>query len=198
MQKIRITKTFLDSWLYSFKKEDGWDDFLTVLNREKKKPTEAMLMGNQFENVLNNVLNGEIISTDHEWYSVITEMAEELDGAQQQVSLFREIKIGNQVFLLHGVLDFLKESRIYDCKFTKRYALNKYFWEYTSQTSMYLALVPEAREFEYIISDGKWVYREKYPREIVPPIENTIMSFVSYLEKFNLMEIYKEKWRVNN
>lgn len=196
--KVRITKSLLDSWLWAFKRDDGWDDFLSVLHREKKPPTQAMLDGTRFENVLNNVLNGEAIPADHEWVSVIAEMSKDLYGAQQQVTLFQDCEVNGQPFLLHGVLDYLRAGRIWDCKFTKNYHLNKYFWEETSQTAMYLALVPEARDFTYIISDGKYVYRERYPRDIVPPIEPTINNFMQYLKKHGLWDVYCEKWRVNN
>lgn len=196
--KVRITKSLLDSWLWAFKRDDGWDDFLSVLHREKKPPTKAMLDGTRFENVLNNVLNGEAIPADHEWVSVIAEMSKDLYGAQQQVTLFQDCDVNGQQFLLHGVLDYLRAGRIWDCKFTKNYHLNKYFWEETSQTAMYLAIVPEARDFTYIISDGKYVYRERYQRDIVPPIEPTINNFMQYLKKHGLWDVYCEKWRVNN
>ena len=196
--KVRITKSLLDSWLWSFKREDGWDDFLSTLNREKKPPTKAMLDGTRFENVLNSVLNGEAIPIDHEWVSPIFEMAKDLMGAQQQVTLFAETQIQSQTFLLHGVLDYLLAGHIFDCKFTKNYHLNKYYWEGTAQTAMYLALVPEARDFTYIISDGNYVYREKYPREIVPPIEPTIKQFMEFLKQHGLWNTYVEKWSVKN
>ena len=196
--KVRITKSLLDSWLWAFKREDGWDDFLSTLHREKKPPTQAMLDGTRFENVLNNVLKGETIPADHEWASVIAEMSKDLYGAQQQVVLFSDCEVNGQPFLLHGVLDYLLAGSIWDCKFTKNYHLNKYFWEGTSQTAMYLALVPEARDFIYIISDGNYVYREIYPRDIVPPIEPIINNFMQYLKKHGLWEVFCEKWRVNN
>ena len=179
MQKLRVTKTLLDSFLWLFKRDSGYDDFLKTLNREPIQPTTAMLEGVRYESVLNNVLKGETIPPDHEWYNVITEMAAELNGAQQQVNLFADIGIqyNGYTILLHGVLDYLRESHIWDCKYSKTYHLNKYFWEDTTQTALYLALVPEARDFTYIISDGNYVYREKYPREIVPPIENTVIQF---------------------
>ena len=196
--KLRITKSLLDSWLWAFKREDGWDDFLSTLHREKKPPTQAMLEGTRFENVLNNVLKGEAIPADHEWASVITEMSNDLQGSQQQVVLFSDCEVNGQPFLLHGVLDYLLAGSIWDCKFTKNYHLNKYFWEGTSQTAMYLALAPEARDFTYIISDGNYVYRERYPRDIVPPIEPIINNFMQYIKKHGLWEVYCEKWRVNN
>ena len=126
MEKVRITQTLLSSWLYSFKLDNGYEDFLHTLNREKKQPTKQMLEGVRFESCLNNVLDGEPIYENHEWYGVITELADYLNGAQKQVTLFREVQIADQVFLLHGVLDFLKAGVVYDTKFSKNYRLNKY------------------------------------------------------------------------
>lgn len=198
MPKVRVTKSLVDSWLYSFKKDNGYEDFLKTLNREKTPPTEQMLAGVAYENMLNNILNGEPLYMDNPYYDALCEMACELQGAAQQVVLFKDVMIGDQPVLLHGVLDYLRESRIWDCKFTKNYHLNKYFWEYTSQAAMYLALVPEAYDFTFIATDGKWVYRERYPREIVPPIETTIRQFFTYLKSHGLWEIYEEKWKVAN
>lgn len=193
--KVRVTQSLLSSWQGVFKYESGWEDFLTTLNREKKQPTQAMLDGIRYENCLNSVLNGERIDADHEWYAPITEMAAELDGAQQQVTLFKDITVADeQPVLLHGVLDYLREGHIWDCKFSKRYALNKYL--NSPQTAMYLELVPEAFDFTYIVSDGKYVYRERYPRDIVPMIHITINQFYDYLKKHGLWNTYVEKWSV--
>lgn len=192
--KFRLTQSLVSAYLWTFKKEDGYEDFLSVLNREKKQPTVAMLDGIRFENVLNSVLLGEHLPEDHEWKFPITEMAEELWGAQQQVTLFREINVDGVDFLIHGVLDYLRAGHIWDCKFSKRYELNKYLG--SPQTAFYMYLVPEAFDMTYIISDGKYVYREKYPREIVDPIEPYIRNFMQFLDMHNLVNIYTERWKV--
>lgn len=194
--KLRITQSLLSSWLWSFKKDDGWEDFLKALNREKSPPTTAMLDGIRYENCLNNVLKGEPLYMDNEWYNPLMEMSSELQGAQQQVVLFKDIVVDDQPILLHGVLDYLREGHIWDCKFSKTYHLNKYLD--SPQTPMYLALVPEAFDFTYIITDGKYVYRERYPRDIVPPIEPTIKQFLDFIRKYNLYQTYVEKWEVSN
>ena len=194
MTRVRITQSLLSAWEWSFKKDDGYEDFLRTLNREKKQPTKAMLDGIRFENVLNSVLHGEQIPDDHEWKFPITEMAQELSGSQQQVSIFKDIFVDGQPILLHGVLDYLHAGHIYDCKFSKTYHLNKYLT--SPQTPMYLALVPEAKDFTYIISDGKWVYRERYPRDIVPPIEIEIREFLTYCKQHELYETLVQKWRM--
>ena len=183
MKPLRITQTLLSSWKYSYILENGYEEFLKTLRREPKQQSKQMLEGIRFENVLNGVLDGAPIDPKHEWLYPILEISDELCGASQQVTLFREIEVQGVTFLLHGVLDFLKQGVIYDTKFSKRYEVGKYLD--SPQTSMYFALVPEARLFEYIISDGKYVYREKYPRDLlgdgIEPIETTINNFMSFL-----------------
>lgn len=192
--KVRVTQSLLSEWQYSFKTEDGWDNFLAALNRQKKPVSKQMLDGTRFENCLNNVLNGEAIEPDHEWYKPVMQLARYLDGSQQQVNLYRDIMIDGQPVLLHGILDFLKAGVIYDTKFSKNYYLNKYLK--SCQHPMYLALVPEARRFEYLSCDGTWVYREVYPRDIVEPIEVTLKQFYAFLRKYGLYETYEKNWRV--
>lgn len=194
--KLRITQSLLSAWLWSYLKDDGYEDFLKALKREKQPPTKAMLEGVRFENVVNSVLDGAPIDPKHEWLNPVLDITDELWGASQQVTLFREIDVNGVTFLLHGVLDFLKQGVIYDTKFSKTYHVGKYLT--SPQTSMYFALVPEARLFEYIICDGKYVYRERYPRELlgdgIEPIEKTIDNFMSFLDRQNLLEIYTENW----
>jgi hypothetical protein len=194
--RIRLTKTLLDSWLWVFQKDDGREDFLRTLNREKTPPTEAMLNGTQFENCVNSVLDGSEIDPAHKWYKGITDTARYLTGAQKQVVLFREIEVDGEPFLMHGVLDFLRAGVIYDTKFTKNYHLNKYLD--TAQTPVYLYLVPEARRMEYVVCDGTWVYREVYPREIVQPLEPLIKQFMAFVRKHELYGTLAEKWKVQN
>ena len=194
--KLRITQSLLSSWLYTFKTDNGYEDFLRTLNREKKQPTQAMLDGIRYENCLNNILNGEPLYEDHEWYNPLMEMSCELQGAQQQVTLFKDINVYGYNILLHGVLDYLREGHVWDCKYSKTYQLNKYL--NSPQHPMYLALAPEARDFTYIITDGKYVYRERYQREIVPDITVTIKQFLVYLQCRDLFDTFVEKWRVKS
>lgn len=200
--KLRITQSLLSDFDWSFKKEDGWETFLAALNREKKPPTKQMLEGTRFESVLNSVLDGEQIPKDHEWYKPVRQLAKYLEGSQKQVVLFKETDVDGQTILLHGVLDFLKAGIIYDTKYSTTYGTSKQnnIVKYLNspQTPMYLSLVPEAREFQYLICDGSFVYMERYPRDIVEPIEPRIRQFIKFLKANGLYEIYKEKWSVNN
>lgn len=188
-----ITQSLLSSWLYIYKSDDGYDDFLKTLHKEPIQPTRAMLAGQRFENCLNSVLNGAEIEPTHEWYKPIMELYPVLQSAQQQVALSKQVTVEGTEFVLYGVLDFLKAGVIYDTKFSKSYHVGKYL--NSPQHPMYFALVPEAYEFTYLICDGEYIYKETYRPDEVEPIERTIKYFLEFLENLNLMGIYKENWR---
>lgn len=197
---LRVSQSLLSAWEWSFKKEDGWEDFLAALNKKTIPPNKAMLEGQRFENVLNASLNGEEIPKEHEWYKPVRQMTKYLWGAQQQVELYRETRVDGQRILLHGILDYLRAGIIYDCKYSENYKKHNGITKYLNnpQHPLYLALVPEAREFQYIICDGTYVYRECYPRDIVEPIEPTIKHFLTFLKANGLYDTYKKIWRMND
>lgn len=192
MRRFRITQSLLSAWLWSYKTDDGYEKFLKTLRREKEPPTKAMLDGQHFEGMVNAMLDGYAPDADHKWSEQVGTCARILAGSQKQVTLFRDITVDGVPFLLHGVLDFLRCGVIFDTKFSKTYDLGKYLD--SAQHPMYFALVPEAFEFQYLICDGKYVYEEKYRPEDVRPIEYFIRDFMRFLERFDLIDIYAEKW----
>ena len=194
MDKYKITQSLLGSLDWMYKKDDGYEEFLKTLNRVKEPPTEAMLNGQRFEGMINAALDGNPIPEDHEWYKPVKNLSRYLAGSQQQVSIFKDIEVEGEHILLHGILDFLRKGVIYDTKFSKTYKVGKYFK--SPQHPMYFTLVPEAYRFEYLICDGTYCYREKYDREETEPIEPRIRDFLRFLKRNNLMDIYREKWRV--
>lgn len=191
--KFLITQSLLSSWLFSYKLDTGYEDFLRTLRRERTPPTKAMLEGIRFENVLNATLNGAEIDEAHEWYKPITELAGILGGAQQQVKLSRDIAVDGVRFVCYGVLDFLKSGIVFDTKYSKTYAVGKYLD--SPQHPMYLFLTPEAREFQYKICDGKYIYTETYYPGDTEPIEHTIEHFIDFLHNMGLVKIYCDNWR---
>ena len=62
--RFLITQSLLSSWLWSYKLEDGYEDFLKTLRREPIQQTKAMLEGIRFENCLNAVLDGAEIEPE--------------------------------------------------------------------------------------------------------------------------------------
>ena len=190
----RITQTLLSALDYVYKTDDGYPSFLKTLNRVKEPPTQAMLNGQRFEGMVNSALDGKAIPPDHEWAELIAQCKLLLDGSQQQVTLFREIEVEGQTFLLHGVLDFLRCGVIYDTKFSTTYKVGKYL--NSPQHPMYFRLVPEAYKFQYVICDGHYIYKETYTPDMVEPIEKKIARFWAFLNMHpELKAIYQEKWR---
>ena len=196
-KRFLITQSLLSAWRWSLILETGYEDFLKTLRKEPIQQNKAMRDGIHFENVLNAVLNGAEIEPTHEWYKPIMELYPTLYGSQQQASPSCEMVIDGVRFVLYGKLDFLKAGVIYDTKYSPRYPnkgnANNYID--SPQHPFYFALVPEAREFQYKICDGKYIYTETYRPDEVEPIENTIKHFMDFLDKMDLVSVFYENWK---
>ena len=86
----------------------------------------------------------------------------------------------------------MKAGEIIDVKFTKSYDAGKYFG--STQHPTYFELIPEARQFTYIASNGRDVWPETYFREDAPSIFPVISDFFDWLRAVDLMQVYQEKW----
>ena len=192
--KYHLTQSILSDFDRVFTAEGGYESFLKALYRQKKPMTEAMADGIEFEHCVNSVLDGEHIPESHKWYKPVMALADYLAGSQKQVSIKRDIVVDDVCFELHGVLDFLRAGIIYDTKFSKHYYLNKYCS--SPQHPMYFYLVPEAREFQYLSCDGRFIYKEIYRPEDTIPIEVTIRQFMKFLDRNNLIDIYTSIWNL--
>ncbi len=150
--KLLITQSLLGAWLYqyrAFDQESAHKDFLRVLRREKSKPTQAILDGIQFENMVTACCEGSPPPEGHKWGEAVRAIADRVKGAQFQVAAQRTAVVEGIPFLLYGRLDALKAGVIYDIKFSRSYQVGKYLD--SPQHPMYFALVPEARRFEYLV-----------------------------------------------
>lgn len=190
--KYLITQSLLSSWLYIYKSEDGFESFLKTLSKEPIQPSTAMLDGNRFENLVSAVNKGNPLGLSHEWYDGIMQTAKILKGSAEQVKLSTEIIIDDITLVLYGVLDNLKAGVIYDTKMSKSYHFGKFYD--SPQHPMYFKLCPEAYKFTYIVFNGKDVFTETYYPYDTAPIEGYIKSFIKFLNRMNLMNIFKEKW----
>ena len=191
-----ITQTLLSSWLYTFKAEDAEESFLKTLNREQTEPSEAMLLGREFEDDVYSRANGGLYLHD-EWRDGIEQVAKIVRGAPFQVRLSRPIEVDGTKFLVYGILDALKAGVIYDVKFTTTKLGSKdIYGKYldSPQHPAYMFLEPSAREFQYLVSDGDDVYIEKYTREQTPEIGHIIRDFVRDMKLRGLYDIYTDKW----
>lgn len=191
--KFLITQTLLSSWNWIYKLEDGYEDFLKTLNKEAMQPNQAMLDGQQFENMVYAHCEGAVLDEAHKWAEGIKKVSEIVRNGAYQVKLSKPLIIDNIEFLLYGIFDVLKEGQIYDIKFSKTYSFGKYLD--SPQHSMYFELCPEVNKFTYLISDGKELYKERYERYDTKPIELEIKQFMRFLEERNLVDTYCKKWQ---
>ena len=221
MERYLMTQSLLSSWLYTFNApeeygEEAMTDFLSTLNREKKEPSDAMLNGIAFENLVTAILNGTptavqrdkvwgkdevkeklVPVAEHKWFPGASKVAKILRGAQLQVKAMRNTFLLGNNLLLYGILDGLKAGVIYDIKFLNKgmggaELAGKYLE--SPQHPMYFELVPDAYEFKYLVSDGTDLYIETYSREDTPPIDAEIENFFCWLDAAGYTPIYKEKW----
>lgn len=189
---LLITASLLDAWKYLLNSEYGnIDDFLNTLKRVPSETTEAQQKGFDFEN----------------W--AIENYTPTLNGQYQIKASRNFISRSKTNYLVYGRLDCLKCGKIYDYKHTSKYEVGKFYGK--CQTSVYLYLIPEANEMEYIIATTKPnyqlaidkengintiynIYNEVYQREDVKPIEQIIEDFESWLKNVGLWETYKKYW----
>ena len=176
-----------------FKKEGGEEDFLSTLNKESQAPTKAMTDGIVFENMVQSYCEGFPPEPTHKWAKGVTEVGEIVKGGAYQVSASRELEIDGKTYVVYGKIDFLKSGVIYDTKFSTTYHLNKYLD--SPQHSFYLYMIPEAREFQYLICDGNYVYKERYEPWQCENVEKQIREFLTFINKHGLKDIYEDKWQ---
>ena len=221
---LLITQSLLSSWGYMFNcwedgQEQAKEDFMRSLNREPIPANEAMQAGIDFERLCYSIANGtfspEFVSDgtvnkssygDGELmgynkypknYDGAKKVADIIRGGQIQVNLRRPITVDGTRFLIHGVLDVLKAGIIYDVKYkVKSFGSLDLAGSYleSPQHPAYLYLVPEAREFRYLVSDGTDLYTESYTRQDTPFIGDLIAEFQTSIKAMGLFDLYKEKW----
>lgn len=203
MERYLITHSLLSSWLYAMK-ENPYEDatsereplaeFLSTLRKEPTPTTEAMQKGIDFEDLVTAIVDGDPAAADgHEkWFDAAYEVAEIVRGGVLQFKAKKEITVAGMTFLLYGRLDALKSGVIYDIKFSGSYERGKYLD--STQHPTYLELIPQAREFTYLVSNGSSVWQETYRRDETGDIKEVISDFVSWLYANDLMDTYKEYW----
>ena len=192
MSKYLMTQSLLSAWLYIYKaredkEEEAYDSFLRVLNREPTETTKAMQKGIDFEDAVTAYLKGG------EADGTVKTVGDMIRGAVLQVPVYLDRTIDGMDFLLYGRIDALKAGVIYDIKYSESYETNKYLD--SPQHPIYLECLPSAREFRYLISDGKEVYVERYTRSETPSVDNVIRQFMSFLDQYGLRDIYISKWQ---
>ena len=202
MTKYLITPTLINSFEYYINDEfkspaDSRADFLKTLSKEKFKPTEAMQKGIDFENDIKALCDNILLDKKENInYEVIcNDIATIVKDGLWQETCKKELKIGNQEFLLYGKMDVIKRDTIYDIKYTSNYELGKFLGSAQHLIYLYCTGLPK---FKYLVSNGKDFWIEDYFNNV--NIENEIKSkindFLSYLENDSeAKNIFETKWQ---
>lgn len=200
MERYLMTHSLLNSWLYCINENpyedmtserDSYAEFITTLKREPIPTNEIMQKGKDFENLVTDITNGREDKT-HNWYEAAAKVADIVKGGLLQYKTKREIVVGGIPLLLYGRIDVLKAGTIYDIKYSESYDFGNHVD--STQHPTYLEIVPEAKQFTYLVSNGSYVWPETYRRDEAPSIIPTIEAFLGWLEQQGLMNLYKEKW----
>ena len=202
MARYLMTHSLLSSWLYAMKENpfedasserDPYAEFLQVLRREPTPTTEAMQKGIDFENLVTDIVNGAG-DPNNRWYDAAQKVAGHVRGGVLQYRARKQIVVRDTELVLYGRLDGLKAGEIQDIKFSGSYDRGKY--SDSTQHPTYFEIVPEAKSFVYLVSNGTEVWTERYYREEAPSIIPTISDFLEWLDALGLAPLYKEKWLV--
>ena len=197
MGRYLMTHSLLASWLYTMKENpyedmtterDPMGEFMQTLRREPTPTTEAMQNGIKFEDMVTDIINGRADPNDP-WYAAAEKVARRCAGGVLQYKAKKIVEVGGMSLLLYGRLDCLKAGEIIDIKFTKSYDTGKFFS--STQHPTYFELIPEARQFTYIASNGRDVWPETYFREDAPSIFPVISDFFDWLRAVDLMQVYQ-------
>jgi hypothetical protein len=201
MIKYLITPTLINSYQYYINDEfkspaDSRANFLKTLSKEKFEPNEAMQKGIDFEEEIFEQCSlekevGKKLTSD----PICDAIVKIVKGGLWQETCKKELKIGNQEFLLYGKMDVIKRDTIYDIKYTSNYELGKFLGSAQHLIYLYCTGLPK---FKYLISNGKDFWIEDYFNNI--NIENEIKSkindFLSYLENDSeAKNLFETKWK---
>lgn len=185
-KKYLITASLLNSWHYAISPDNEYgnlEDFKRVLSKEPMEITEAIQNGFDFEEFM-------------------TENYRPTKGGCYQVKLSKNITTKTGIYVLYGILDCLKAGTIYDYKYKGSYEVGSFFSSY--QHHIYFELCPEARKFEYVITNnykkGKTsmeinLFHEIYMREDMNlNLYQLIDNFIVWLKTNDLYDMYCKYW----
>ena len=197
-----ITQSLISSWNYMMScreecQEEAYADFLNTLNRVPKETTPEMQNGIDFENEVYKAAAGVPRTAHPKWEDGINAVATLIKGAPVQVKAQRELTLGSMELLVYGIMDALKAGVIYDVKFSnKGFGSAELAGKYldSPQHPAYFFIEPDAREFQYLVSDGVDLYTETYTRANSRPFKEIVEEFLTSLDAMNLLGVYKEKW----
>ena len=195
--RLWLTQSILGDWLYCAGADDR-EELIRRIMRLKREQTTAMRRGLDFEARVTAWASGNPPDpnlTPAE-LSAVRKFGNLCRGGAAQAPITGVIRAGGLEFQAYGICDFVKAGRIFDIKRVSRYEYGKY--QFSPQHPMYLALLPEATRFDYLVFDGQRWYIETYRRGDFPPVEETVSEFVRYLRDTGTLDTYIKNWSMTS
>jgi len=189
---LKITASLLNSWGYIFKANEeyadkAYEDFVKTLNRIKIEPTFYMKRGIFFEK---KCVEGKV-----------PEISNVIEGGAFQAYFEKDLEVDDYDIRILGYLDVLKEGIIYDIKRVSKYERPKYLDSF--QHHVYMELVPEAKEFNYLVASGSKdenvdIFTETYRRDEAQDVRIIIKQFFNWLQENNLFDLYLQNFNISD
>ncbi len=173
--KYKIPPSTLDSFAWMRKSEDDGavQEFLDRLNRVEIQPSDAMLRGSAFEDVLNAMAMGVPPSEEgglvkvHDReveIAVFRRVHERLRGSLRQVYVEAPLQTSRGEVLIYGYVDFLLRDTIIDTKTTAKYVFPKYLHGFQRPAYLHCLDGTGIDKFLFLVTDFDDVYEERYDR----------------------------------
>lgn len=158
--------------------QKAYQDWLNTLNKVRTPTTEVQQRGIDFEDAVRDLSNGlgtDLIEGDE--LSTAEAIARIVEGGLWQETLKKE----TDNYLLYGRADVIKQDTIYDIKRVSSYDIGKY--GKSIQHLLYMECAG-LDKFDYLISDGKSIYKETYTRDIytMPILLEKIGMMVDFIK----------------
>lgn len=203
---LKITQSLISAWDYwqasdGDARDEAFASFLAKLRREPSPDTVNTANGRFFEDAIRAEVEGNPFPNLRQkgMEDGVVAIASFLHGATFQAHLFRRFSVGPHELLLHGVADAVKAGTIYDIKFKTKSFQSTYLpgtYLNSSQHPAYFFAMPEAREFVYLVSDGRDLYTERYIPSEVTPFPVIAAEFIGGLKALGLFDTYQAFWEV--
>ena len=161
MTRVLVTPSLHASWRWFMDSETSEkQEFLDVLNKVERPPSEAMLLGRKFEEDVFAACNDGYEQSDKPHYdNCVFEAAEHVYGGLWQEKVYFPARVSGYDILLYGKADVIKRDWIYDLKRVKNYDLGKFTGSIQHPVYMHCSSIGN---FRYVVTDGNHLWLEDY------------------------------------
>lgn len=192
-KKYLITPSLLNSFQY-YSNGGSRDGFMDVLHKVNIPVNKAMQIGLDIEKRV-ELYSKQISEQEDE---IIVGMGNVCRDGLWQVKMSRDMVIDDISCLLYGRCDVMKDTDIYEIKYTAKYHAGKY---YSSYQHLFYLYCSGALKCTYLITNGRDWYQEEYfnDDDIYGKIHDGIKDFFYYLEgDSEAKRVFMEKWTSKN